>query len=588
MATEQVKVVPKKLSREAYHALESVVGKGWVTEDRALIESYVVHCVDVAAALGVAGKSSRIRPAAVVLPVSTEEVQGVVRAANRYRFPIVAFSNAQLGSGPTVSGTVVVCMSRMNKIQVHEENMSITIEPFIDYGLIHHEASKKVLWLGGSGWHGAIAKPCSQVSTAGIWQSDLKFSGLTRSLIGAKVVLTDGSLLRLGSTAIAGTGEIAFTENLPGPNLWGLFRQALGARGIVTELTLKLHPWVGGYPFPEDRGRPSIEHYFDEAREKKFDRPPTHPRHKILWFEYPTVESITEATAKMASSGIGIALNITGNYNAMMCSYSISDANQRSKEFFGITGYIVLAGVSSEKQLAYEEKVLRHILEETGGKLLSSEYKPELLDALAPWNVEYVLNTETGMRTVRSGYIPYALPPYGTFDEMMDGVEIWKDVEKDVGFLGEERGEYFSQMPVDCPYGYILDRGHHITIEMDQFPERDNLAELAKFFDGNFYTFARFMASGYPGSWFADFGEPFLSIFPEIGPDSYLMVRALRKITNPNNILVPGRAAWTDEEFKAAVKNPSKTMEAMFNYRERFGFPKLELAEEGDKWKPLE
>ena len=588
MATEKIKVVPQKLTREAYRALESVVGKEWVSEDRAVIEAYVVHCIDIGVALAVAGKSPRVRPAAVVLPATTEEVQGIVRVANRYGFPIVPFSNAQLGSGPTVPGTVVVSMRRMDKIQIHEKNMSATIEPFIDYGLIHHEASQRGLWLGGSGWHGAIAKPCSQVSTAGIWQSDLKYSGLTRNLIGAKVVLADGSLLRLGSAAIAGTGEIPFTENIPGPNLWGMFRQAIGARGIVTELTLKLHPWVGGHPFPEDRGRPSIEHYFEEAKEKKFDRPPVHPRHKILWFEYPTLESITEASARLASSGIGIALNITGNYNAMMCSYTIDEANQRSKEYFGITGYMVLAGVSSEKQLAYEEKVLRHVVEETGGKLLSADYKPEMLDALAPWNVEYVLNTETGMRTVRSNYIPYALPPYGTFDEMIDGVEIWKDVEKDVGFLGEERGEYFSRMPMDCPYGYILDRGHQITIEMDQFPERSSRAELIKFFDGNFYGFARFMASGYPGSWFADFGEPFLSIFPEIGPDSYLMVRMLRKITNPNNILVPGRAAWTDEEFKAALKNPSKTMETMLHWREHFGFPKLELTEEEDRWKPME
>ena len=588
MATEQIKVIPKKLSGEAYHALESVVGKEWVSEDRAMIEAYVVNCIDIGVAIGLAGRSARIRPAAVVLPATTEEVQGVVRVANRYGFPIVPFSNAQLNSGPTVPGTVIVSMRRMDKVQVDEKNMSVTIEPLADYGVIHHEASKKGLWLGGSGWHGAIAKPCSQVSTAGIWQSDLKYSGLTRSLIGGKVVLADGSLLRLGSSAIAGTSDIPFTENLPGPNLWGMFRQSIGSRGIVTELTLKLHPWVGGHPFPEDRGRPSIEHYFEEAKEKKFDRPPTHPGHKIFWFEHPTLESITEAAAKLASSGIGIALNITGNYNSMMCSYTIDEANKRSREFFGITGYMVLAGISSEKQLAYEEKVLKHIVEETGGKLLSTEYKPELLDAVSPWNVEYVLNTETGMRTVRSNYIPLCLPPYGTFDEMTEAPEIWQDVGKDVGFVGEDRGEYFSRMPIDCPYGYIVDRGHHITIEMDQFPERISRTELVKFFDGNFYGFARFMKAGYPGSWFADFGEPYLSIFPEIGPDSYLITRAFRKITNPDGVLAPGRMAWTAEEFKAAVKNPSKTMETMLHWREHFRFPKLELTEEGDRWKPME
>ena len=78
-----------------------------------------------------------------------------------------------------------------------------------------------------------------------------------------------------------------------------------------------------------------------------------------------------------------------------------------------------------------EEKVLKHIVAETGGKLLSPDYKPGLLDALSPWNVEYVLNTETGMRTVRSNYITLTMAPYGPFSEMIDASEIWKDAEKE-------------------------------------------------------------------------------------------------------------------------------------------------------------
>jgi len=41
-------------------------------------------------------------------------------------------------------------------------------------------------------------------------------------------------------------------------------------------------------------------------------------------------------------------------------------------------------GITSEKQLVYEEKVIRAIAKKYGGTLLSSDYKPEVLDALKP------------------------------------------------------------------------------------------------------------------------------------------------------------------------------------------------------------
>ena len=74
MVAEKAKVVPQKLPRETYQALESVVGKEWVTEDRAMIEAYVVHCDDAGASLRLLRRDPRMRPAAVVMPASTEEV----------------------------------------------------------------------------------------------------------------------------------------------------------------------------------------------------------------------------------------------------------------------------------------------------------------------------------------------------------------------------------------------------------------------------------------------------------------------------------------------------------------------------------
>ena len=588
MATRE-KVVPQKLSREAYRALGSVVGKEWVTEDRAIIEAYVVNTDDAGASLRVLKRDPRMRAAAVVMASSTEEVQGVIRVANRYGFHIVGVSNMQLGSAPVVPGTVMLSLRRMDKLWVDEENMRITVQPFIDYGKIHHEAAKRGLWLGGSGWHGAIAKPCSQYVTYGLWQSDLKYSGLARNAVGVTVVQADGSVLKLGSSAVSGTDNVSFTEHFPGPNLMGLIKGSFGgSRGIITEITLKLHPWVGGQPFPEDRGRPSIEHYFEEAKEKTFDRPPTHPGHKIFWFEYPDLATMSEGTRRLARSGIGIAINMTGDFNASMCSYTIAEANERSKGYFHFSGYMVLVGITAEKQLDYEEKVLRHIVAETGGKLWSPEYKPELLDAVSPWNVEYVLNTETGMRTIRSNYISHILPPYSTFEQPLDTAEIWRELCKEYGVPGEERGEYHSRMPGECPYGYIGDRGHQMMTELDQFPERTSEKELMTWIQSLIYLQMALLLKGYPGLFTVDVGEPWMSTIPELGPDSYMIMRIFQDIVDPKEVIAPRRAIYTSDEFKKLMENPGTMIRQIMDMREKFGFPKLELSSEGDRWKPTE
>jgi hypothetical protein len=590
MTDEKGKIVPQKLSREAYHALESVVGKEWVTEDRALIEGYVVQTDDAGASLRLLKRDPKMRAAAVVMASSTEEVQGIVRVANRYNIPIVTVSNMQLASAPQLPGTIFISMRRMNKIWVDEENMRMTIQPFIDYCKIHHEAAKRGLWLGGSGWHGAIAKPCSQYNTYGLWQSDLKYSGLARSTVGVTLVLADGSVMKLGSHAVNGTDPVPFTEHFPGPNIMGMIKGAFGGcRGIVTEITLKLYPWVGGHPFPDDRGRLSIEHYFEEAKEKKFDRPPTHPRHKIFWFEYPDLKSMCEGTLWLARSGIGIAINQCGDFNASMCSYTIVDANKRSEGYFHISGYMVLVGFTSEKQLEYEEKVLRKIVGDTGGKLWSKDYKPELLDAVSPWNVEYVLNVETGMRTIRSNYISQILPQHSEFTQPLVTSDIWKEVDKIYGVVGEERGEFHSRMSEECPYGYVADRGHQMMTELDQFPERTSEKELITWINSLVYLEFRLIQEGLPGLFSVDVGEPWMSVTPELGPDTYMLLRSWREITDPQNRIAPrGRDAYTIEEFKQLVaKNPGTMIRQIFDMRQKLGFPKLKLTPEGDRWEPV-
>jgi len=232
--------------------------------------------------------------------------------------------------------------------------------------------------------------------------------------------------------------------------------------------------------------------------------------------------------------------------------------------------------------------VLRHIVAETGGKLWSPEYKPELLDAVSPWNVEYILNTETGMRTIRSNYISQVLPQFSPFNQPLDTSELWKEIDKEFGVIGEERGEYHSRVSEECPYGYISDRGHQMMTELDQFPERTSEKELVTWIQQLIYLQFGLMQKGYPGFITTDVGEPWMSTCPEVGPDTYMLLRAYKEITDPKGVIAPRRDVYTSDEFKALMKEPGTMIRQIFAMRDKLGLPKLELTPEGDRWEPTE
>jgi hypothetical protein len=562
---------PKKLPREVIRALQSVVGPEWVSEDRGVVEAYTIGCIDVPSALRKVIKSPTALSACIALPENTEQVQAIVKIANRYKITLLPFTNGQSLSFPMVPGTLVIHFSRMDKIlEIDEENMRVTIQPMVDYGTLQAELMRRGLWNGGSGWHSAIAKPGSQFTTAGLWQTDLKYGGLSRNTLGFTVILPTGDIMRTGSAAIAGTGRYSFTERFPGPNLLSLFKDSLGTRGIITEISLKAHPWVGGSTFPEDVGRPSIENYFEEAKQKKFDIPPPPKRYKLVWFEYPDMKSLINGIRKMARSGIGIGLNVTGSYNAPMCTRTLAEAEKQVKEKFypPYSGYMVIAGISSEKQMKYEEAVLNKILEETHGKLWSDQYKSEQLEAVAPWNLEFARNTVTGMRTVRSYYVATMLTPYAPFELMIDTQDLWRDTVEKLGATN-----IFTTMGIECPYGYVVDRGHQIETEVDQFPKRTVLKDIVLTIESEMFGWPWFEKRGYPGNWVVLFGEPFVSGSPELGPNTNILFRKIRKILDPNNVMASQKLVLTEDELEEESKNTRGGLASLRKWKKEFGLP---------------
>ena len=200
------KMVPNKLPPVVYQALENIVGKEWISQDRAIVETYSKFSLDADGFLKKHEKDPSNIPACVVLPGSTDEVQSIVLVAYRYRIPFVPFTNGQAWSGPTSSvPTICVHMSRMNKVlTIDDKNMTATLQAYADYGQLIADAVKVGLWNGGTPLATTLCKLSSQSAFAGIWQTSIKYGLIGRNIVSFTVVLPSGEILKTGSSAMAG------------------------------------------------------------------------------------------------------------------------------------------------------------------------------------------------------------------------------------------------------------------------------------------------------------------------------------------------------------------------------------------------
>ena len=198
------KVVPKKLCREVYRALEDIVGPDWISEDRAIIEANSKVSVSPDVSLRKHQKDASLIPACVVLPQSTEEVQAIVRVAARYKVPFTLFANGQMFSHIPKEGSICLSLKRMDKIlDIDEKNLTARLQPNVDYRQLQAETMKRGLWNGGCVLATSICKLASQWAAQGFWQTDLKFDTFNTSFISVKMVLPNGEILNTGASSVS-------------------------------------------------------------------------------------------------------------------------------------------------------------------------------------------------------------------------------------------------------------------------------------------------------------------------------------------------------------------------------------------------
>ncbi len=177
--------------------------------------------------------SFRVKPALVVLPSSTEEVQAVVRVCHRERLPFVPRGSGTGLSGGAlpVEGGIVIGLSRMNRIlDIDLPNQRAVLQPGVinlgvtqriaPYGYYYapDPSSQQVCSIGGNVAENSGGAHC------------LKYGFTVNHVLGMKFVLPDGELVEVGGP----------TLDTPGYDLAGIIVGSEGTLGIATEVTVRI------------------------------------------------------------------------------------------------------------------------------------------------------------------------------------------------------------------------------------------------------------------------------------------------------------------------------------------------------------
>jgi glycolate oxidase len=211
------------LAAAVLERLRSVVGDDGIITSPTAVRTYACD--------GLTGR--RVSPAAVVLPLTTEQVAAVVRICAQAQVPYVARGAGTGLSGgalPIVDG-VVVCLSRMRSIRnIDLENQQVVVQP----GVTNLEVSKAVRPLG---CFYAPDPSSQQVCTIGGNVAEnsggahcLKYGFTTHHVLAATFVTADGRVAQLGGAV----------RDVPGYDLLGAVIGSEGTLGIVTEVVLRI------------------------------------------------------------------------------------------------------------------------------------------------------------------------------------------------------------------------------------------------------------------------------------------------------------------------------------------------------------
>jgi len=173
-------------------------------------------------------------PDAVAYVETTQEVQNLLKICSQFECPVIGWGTGTSLEGHTSAprGGISVDFSRMNKLlQLNAEDMDVLVQPGLTREALNIELRASGLFFPVD--PGANASLGGMAATRASGTTTVRYGGMRENVKALEVVLADGQVIRTGNRARKSSAGYDLTSLLVGSE---------GTLGLITKLTLQLHP----------------------------------------------------------------------------------------------------------------------------------------------------------------------------------------------------------------------------------------------------------------------------------------------------------------------------------------------------------
>ncbi|MBW1850408.1 MAG: FAD-binding oxidoreductase, partial [Deltaproteobacteria bacterium] len=328
--------------------------------------------------------------------------------------------------------------------------MAATIEPGVTWGELDKEAKKRGLY---------VDKPMGPYSGSPVgswagWNMSIYFSSAPADkALSLEVVLPNGSLLHTGSAAYLPHETLnPYFREAYGPDLTGLFRGSFGAFGIITQMTVGLHP------------------LFDVQTR--------------LDIGFEALEPAVKAMQAIARINVQTFLQINDNYLvAICCAPEFNKLENDKAELDRVLGlfprYLLSLGLNGTvDQVALYKKMIEEIASKKGGNIFdSSSLEPKVQENMDDF-LPGAGNVVRRMLAPHNSFMP--ILAYLPFDKVVPASQEACRIVEEMGYRSGLSGESAPTLQIYLwgPHGRTALLEHDLNYDPEDPQDIGKVAEI--------------------------------------------------------------------------------------------------------------